>query len=328
MRQPDVSPPFRWDLIAPDQLGSLLAGTAAPDLWFLDALVECAGKVVARSGDGDLFFVGRSLDSTFDLLGGSFAESGPHVCRLPFSFARPAARTGRWWQARPLSTAERARARRLLGELGLAPAALARRARPVVFVDVVSHGSTFTELFALLREWADEDRAPWAAIRRKVRFIGVTKRGKTSPNAYRWHQHAAWTSELPAAAVRNVSVDVRVWRYLADNQVKLTRSFTPELWLAEAGGPERNEAHRPALAEAVAITSYGRSGEGRAKLARAIAGEPALSQAWLRDIVRRLNQAGAGQRLGHEPQFRPPKLGSVTQKGPPVCPDCRLRAGR
>jgi hypothetical protein len=44
--------PFRWDLIAPDRLGSLLARTASPDLWFLDELVACAGKVLARSGNG------------------------------------------------------------------------------------------------------------------------------------------------------------------------------------------------------------------------------------------------------------------------------------
>jgi len=28
--------PFRWDLVTPDQLGSLLAGTTQPDLWFLE----------------------------------------------------------------------------------------------------------------------------------------------------------------------------------------------------------------------------------------------------------------------------------------------------
>jgi hypothetical protein len=40
----DVSPPFRWDLVTPDQLGSMLAGTTEPDLWFVDDLVQCAGK--------------------------------------------------------------------------------------------------------------------------------------------------------------------------------------------------------------------------------------------------------------------------------------------
>jgi hypothetical protein len=52
VREPiDVNLPFRWDLVTPDQLGSLLAGTTEPDLRFLDALVECTGKVLARSGN-------------------------------------------------------------------------------------------------------------------------------------------------------------------------------------------------------------------------------------------------------------------------------------
>jgi hypothetical protein len=82
--------PFRWDLVTPDQLGSLIAGTDAPDLWFLDDLTGCTGKVLARSGNGDLVFVGRSLDSMFDLLGGVFAgRAEPRLMRLPFSFQRP-----------------------------------------------------------------------------------------------------------------------------------------------------------------------------------------------------------------------------------------------
>lgn len=304
--------PFRWDLIAPDRLGSLLAGTAEPDLWFLDALAECAGKVVARSGGGDLFFVGRSLDSVFDLLSGALAESGPGVYRLPFSFARPVLQSGRRWRARPLSAAEREQARGVLAGLGLAPAVLARRARPAAFADVVSHGSTFTELFLLLRDWADEDRGQWDVIRRKLRFTGVTARRKTSPNTFRWQQHAAWAGQLPAGAIRNVSVAGLVWGYLANSQVKLTSSFKPDQWLAEAGGPQRDPAIRQALAEAVAITTYGRSVQGRKRIARAISHEPALSQPWLRDVVRQLNQSGTRQR-------QPPP-------GAPAPPEPRNRA--
>jgi hypothetical protein len=55
----EVRSPFRWDLVSPDQLGSMLDGVGLPDLWFLDDLVGCAGKVLARSGGSDLYFVGR-----------------------------------------------------------------------------------------------------------------------------------------------------------------------------------------------------------------------------------------------------------------------------
>lgn len=150
----EIAVPFRWDLVSPDQLGSLLAGAGEPDLWFLDSLVACAGKVLARSGDGDLFFVGRSLDSMFDLLSGALtgAAAAPDVRRLPLSFARKPVRAGRGWRRPPLGDAGRRQARRMLAALGLAPQALARRSRPATFADVVSAGSTFTEMFTLLRD--------------------------------------------------------------------------------------------------------------------------------------------------------------------------------
>jgi hypothetical protein len=50
VREFEVNPPFRWDLLTPSQLGSLLADTTDPDLWFLDDLVDASGKVLARAG--------------------------------------------------------------------------------------------------------------------------------------------------------------------------------------------------------------------------------------------------------------------------------------
>jgi len=131
-------------------LGTLLDGEDRPDLWFAEDLLECAGKVVARSGDGDLFFVGRSLDSMFDLLGGALAATSwsSRLHRLPVSFAVSGRfADGRWRSAR-ISHAQHEQARRILAELGLSPHALARRDRPVAFVDVVHSGSTFTKLFS------------------------------------------------------------------------------------------------------------------------------------------------------------------------------------
>jgi hypothetical protein len=288
----ELTVPFRWDLVSPDQLGSLLEGAREPDLWFLDCLVACAGEVLARAGDGDLFFVGRSLDSMFDLLSGALSgvAAAPRMHRLPLSFARNGVPVGSRWQPRPLSDAERRQARRILAADGLDPRALARRARPAAFADVVDGGSTFTELFTLLRDWIAEDGAQWDVIRRKLRFIGVTVRRATSPNTFRWQQHAAWTRLLPARAVRNVSLDWPAWTYLADRQVKLTRSFTPDRWLADAAGPGHGEPTRQALAEAVALVAYGRSPAGRTGLAQAVAGEPGLAEPWLRSLVTDLSR--------------------------------------
>lgn len=283
--------PFRWDLITPDQLGSLLHGTTEPDLWFLPHLVACTGKVLARSGNGDLVFVGRSLDSMVDLLGGALADcrDGPQLHRLPLSFARSPIAEGRRWRRRPLTMRELAQARRILAGVGVTPYRLARRERPVTFVDVVHAGSTFTDLFHLLSDWIDEERETWPVIRRKIRFVGVTIRRKTSPNTARWQQEADWTRRLPARAVVNVSMPYGVWSYLGDHQVKLTRTFRPEHWSAEAPGPERDERTRQALAEAAALVAYGRSGWGRRAVARAVGREPALAEAWLRSLVTELS---------------------------------------
>jgi hypothetical protein len=188
-----------------------------------------------------------------------------------------------------LTAAHQDRARLLLAGVGAAPHALARRKRPLAFADIVSSGGTFTGLFTLLRRWVDDEHAQWDVIRRKVRFVGVTKRFRTSPNTVRWHQHAPWARELPASAVVNVSCDLATYYYLADDQRKLNRSFYPARWLADPDGPGRSAATRQALAEAAALVAYGRSSQGRTALARAISGEPALAQPWLRSVVLALN---------------------------------------
>jgi hypothetical protein len=231
----------------------------------------------------------------FDLLSGALAGRGGRwrTYRLPVSLHRPAVRVGSKWRLRPFTAPERAEARRLLADAGLSPYALARRQRPATFVDVVHRGSTFTELFTLLRAWIAEEHEAWDVIRRnKLRFVGVTSRGKTSPNTFRWQQHAPWTRQLPARSILNVSLDPWVWSYFGDHQIKLTRWFRPERWLADAEPPDRDPKTRQALAEAVAIVAHGRSAHGRKALTRAIDGEPTLAQPWLRSLIALLNNNG------------------------------------
>lgn len=282
--------PFRWDLVTPDQLGTLLRDTAEPDLWFAPRLAQCAAKVLARSGGGDLYFVGRSLDSMFDLLGGALTGiTVPQVFRLPLSFSGATVRRGEPFR-RPLSPPELAHARAVLTDAGLAPSALARRPRPATFVDVVDSGSTFTEVYTLLRDWVDDDRLPWNVIRRRLCFVGVTIRTHTSPNTFRWKHSAPWTRQLPANSVLSVSLDLPVWSYLGNSQVKLTRSHYPDRWLSDLEGPGRDARTRQALAEAVALVAFGRSPLCRALLAETIGREPNLRRPWLRAIHRQLSR--------------------------------------
>jgi hypothetical protein len=287
----DATVPFRWDLITPDQFGTLIDGTEPPTLWFVDDLIDCAGKVLARSGDGDLYFVGRSLDSMFDLLGGALDETTwrDRLHRLPLSFARPGRWIGRRVRPGRLNDHQVQRARRVLTGLDLQPYALARRKRPATFVDIVHNGSTFTELFSLLRRWVDDQRETWPVIRRKLRFVGVTVRKRTSPNTFRWQQHAEWTSTLPSRSVVNVSLDGWVWGYLGNDQYKLTRTFRPNDWLGDVDGPVRGEHAARALAQALALVEHGRSREARAGLVRTMAREPAIGHPWLRALVVQLD---------------------------------------
>ncbi|MFJ1764589.1 hypothetical protein ACIOD2_29995 [Amycolatopsis sp. NPDC088138] len=272
--------PFRWDLLRPDHLGSLLDGVPEPDLWFLDDLADCAAKVLARSGDGDLYFVGRSGDSVFDLLGGALPDPA-RLHLLPLSTA---------FVDHPLfdrlHPAEVAQLRANLAAHGLTPGLLARGSKPVVLVDVVSSGGTFGKLLDILRDWAADEGADRAAIRRRLRIVGLTRRTHTSPNTRRWQQHAGWAQDV---TIRNVSVETALFGYLADRQQKLTRSFGRDLWAAEGvRSPGRDHRTRRALAEAVAIVEAGRSPAVRAQLARVLRREPAIAEPWLRDLVRRL----------------------------------------
>jgi hypothetical protein len=280
--EPATNLPFRWDLVRPDQLGRLPDGCEPPDLWFVDELVLASARVLARSADSRLVFVGRSADSVFDLLSGALADTEwrDRLDRMPFSFRG---------DADDLTPAEVERARAILAARRVAPDRLARIGQKVTFVDLVAHGYTFTNLYRLLRDWIAEQHQPWNAVRRNLRFLGIIGEWKPSPNTWRWHQHVDWTPELPANSVLNVSLHLAVWRYFGNDQVKTTRSFTRTQWgQADPDGPRHDEKARQALAEAVAIVQHGREPETRRAIARTMSREPAFAGAWLRRLVTQL----------------------------------------
>ncbi|MFI6815674.1 hypothetical protein ACIBG7_24940 [Nonomuraea sp. NPDC050328] len=248
---------------------------------FLGELVECAAKVVARSGNGDLFFVGRSCDSLHDLLKGALAgtSSSDRLHLLPYSHRSES----------EYAAADLRQLRVNLAALGVTPSALERRDRPIVFTDLVHSGWTFENLYRVLREWIDDEPAAWQVIRTKMRFLGITQQGKTAPNAWRWWQHAPWVKELPRRAVTNVSLDSWVWSYLGDQQSKLAPSFRPPRWADPTVTiPPRDDKTLDALSEAVTLVDQGRSREVRQALARVMAGEPTFREGWLRSLAHEL----------------------------------------
>ncbi|GAB3925956.1 hypothetical protein GCM10029976_019930 [Kribbella albertanoniae] len=236
--------------------------------------------MLGQCGNGELHFVGRSVDSLFDLLSGVLdgTEWGARLHPLPLSMAQS-------WQYQGEFTAAEIRQLRInLAANGLAPADL-MRGKPTVFVDLVSEGGTFERLFAVLRQWIDDEHAQWDVIRRQLRFVGITGRRQTSPNAFRWQQHADFTAELPAAAIRNVSLDGQIWSYFGNHQHKTAASFRRTAWADPAANePRRDERSRMALAEAVQVVAAGRTPEVRRKLAELLTHEPAIKERWLRDL--------------------------------------------
>ncbi|PSK81392.1 hypothetical protein CLV63_1478 [Murinocardiopsis flavida] len=277
---PEPTRPFRWDLVRRDQLGSLLGGTPEFFPEYLDEMVHCAARILALSADGDLYFVGRSADDLHDLLSGVLSGTSwrDRVRQLPLSLYQG--------DGARLTPAETRQLRVNLDADGLAPAALMRRDRPVVFTDLVASGSTFGNLHRLLRDWIAEERAPWDVIRTKLRYIGVTGRRRTSPNTWRWQQHAEWTAELPARAVRNVSMDERRWQYLAAAEPKITPSFRRTRWLdPSVAQPRHDDETRKALASAVALVEHGRGPEVRARILDRLRAEPAAKERWLRTFL-------------------------------------------
>lgn len=285
MSGPEPVVPFRWDLVRGDRLGEMplsSAETHAP--YRFPELVVCAAKVLARCGGGTVFFPGRSCDSVHDLLAAALhgTSHAGAVRLLPFSRAGGIAGLGprevNQWR---VNCAAR----------GLTPAVIARAGRPVALCDLVYEGRTFAEIYRLLRAWVEDEREPWSVVRRKLRFIGIVRQGKSSPNTWRWNQAAAWTRDLPPSAIVNVSLEPWAWSYLGDYQPKLTASFTRARWAEPQGGPDRSEVTRRALHEAERLTGYARSRQGRADLMRHLVREPAFRQPWLRTLVGELRRA-------------------------------------
>ncbi|MDG4859805.1 hypothetical protein P8605_16875 [Streptomyces sp. T-3] len=286
--------PYRWRLSSygggrPDRIGDLPEGPGdeqgRPGTWYVGQLTEATAKVLARAGGADLCFLGRSLDGMYDLLTGAL-EHAPwegRLHRLPVSCTDDDAWT----------PAVRSRFREHLAAAGLEPSALARRKRPIAVVDVVCWGRSFSTLHRNLAAWIEESREPWPVIRRKLRYVGVTRRGKSSPNHERWQQSEAWVRTLPAGHVVNVSMNSWMWSELADSEPKVTRSFPSWMW-HDIDRPivERHKNVAAALTRAQALVEAGRSREVRAELVRLMAREPGFAEREVRAVAGALRASG------------------------------------
>lgn len=281
-----MSKPFRWDVSRREQLGSLALASPAPAYAeFCSDLRECAARVVAFSRDSDLVFVGRSPESIFDYLSGVLVATG--WSRRLSLFNVSIRETSVAEVAAELPAALRA-VREHLAELELSPGVLLGRERAVVLVDLVDSGATMQRVTELVLSWAREARVDLAAVRRKLRFLGITWRKKTSPNTFRWQQHAPWLDEFPPESVKNVSIPWRLWNFLGNEQPKVSRTNPPERWaepeMASAPLPRPTEA----LSRAAQLLDLGRSRAERSLFSDCLAKLPEVRQPWLRSLIHEL----------------------------------------
>lgn len=282
--------PFRWDVRRREQLGRLLdvPTPKRPHAWvptrFRDLLPEvrgCAVRVLARAGDARLVFVGRSPENLFDYLTGALAHtSWADRCDL-LSVSIP------WGDVhgflpRPMVEGLHAHCR----ALGLSPAEIARSPRPVALVDWVSSGTTFGSLSATLATWAREEGVDVNAVRRRLRFVGITRRTKNSPNTWRWFQRVDWAGDYPRNALRGVSVPYWFWSELGNYQDKTMRSNSAEHWGTETlMHPPRDPEAIEALKVAVRIHEQARTRDERARFAAELTAREEMREPWLRSLV-------------------------------------------
>jgi hypothetical protein len=182
-----------------------------------------------------------------------------------------------------------------LAALGLSPGEIAGSARPKVFVDLVYGGSTFGHLLGLLEHWAGDTRVDVAAVRRRIRFLGITVRTKNSPNTWRWYQQVEWARRLPRSSLRSVSIPYGLWTYLGDSQKKVARWHPPARWGAEdASLPPRDEDALQALRLAHRVHERGRA--ERSRFAAELAGQGQLRDPAVRRLILQLRGTSAHRR--------------------------------
>lgn len=289
--------PFRWDIRRREQLGRMMEAPR-PEGWGRDRywdetfaeIRNTSARVLARAGDARLVFVGRSPECLFDYLSGALAETSWAERLDLLSVSMPSGDVhGR--PDIPQSSVEGLHA--MLRALRLSPAEIASAPRPVAFVDVVSRGGTFGSLAESLAAWARLEGVDVNAVRRRLRFVGMTVRTKNSPNTWRWFQRGGWTEDFPRSALRGVSIPDWFWSYQGGYQLKMTPSNDYTRWGTDA---MTRPVHEPeafeALRTAFRIHEQARTRDERARFAAALAEREEMREPWLRSLVVEVRRGG------------------------------------
>ena len=262
------SKPFRWELASRSQLGRLIDDEFSLDQRLAKNIRDCSSRIISHLDSASIVFVGRSLESVNAYLqgiGNGTLLEGNTTCLNISLF---------WYTIKDIRKKGMAYVEALrahMNSLGLAPESIINRADPVTFVDVVYKGSTFGRIFEFYKRWSIDISADFPALKRKLRFLGVTARVENGPNTWRWSQHCDWVSEM-SSGVKSVSIDMCLWSHIANQQSKMTASITPDKWLSKTIFCPDHESNRiKALNEAFALYQLGLCRRERHCLAREIA---------------------------------------------------------
>jgi len=275
--------PFRWRIEAPDELGSLIK----PDLELSDRLLSdvryCAARILAFSQNSRLVFVGRSLDSVHDYLTAILDNTSWHNRLLRLNISLYGHSIGHIRQNHPKSFAS---LKKYFEELTIDPIAVKSNKIPTSFVDVVCEGGTYEQIFKLLNDWSNELENGSAEMNKKIRFIGITRRKKTSPNTWRWQQQTEWTKYLKSSNIKNVSMEYEFWNYVANYQPKITKSFTPKMWeTADSDSPSYAEETIKALNEAHFLYNAGKGKNEKQLFVKELLNKQSMKLDWLRNLA-------------------------------------------
>ena len=274
--------PFRWDLSRREQLGRLTEGEcyeAYPE--FIDDLRACCSRVLAFSEGGMLVFVGRSPESMFDYFSGVLSGTSHEEQLVLLNISN---------RGRPVSEIRKEDPTAYEGlvdhfqQCGVSPGDILSRKTKTYFTDIVARGGTFGEIAQFLHDWAAETSVPWRDLRKKLGFLGVTLKKKTSPNTWRWYQQSEWVQDLQVKHTRSVSIGDKLIYYLADYQPKTSWSHWPRWWGSEKSQkPPREEHILMALRTAYSI--YLRGTEEKQLFSELLSRESAMMDAWFRQVV-------------------------------------------
>lgn len=284
-----TDPPFRWNLARRQELGSLVKGAPAESYpGFHEDLRACCVRLVALAGDSELIFVGRSPESIFDYLSGLLADTSWAERSTLLNLSMRYETSEAIGREDPVALRG---IREQLVALHLSPAAIAA-GRPHAFIDLVAGGSTFGNLAGLLLHWAADEGVDAAALRRRIRFVGITERSKNSPNTWRWYQRVPWAAEFPRRSLCSVSIPWRLWNYLGNEQKKVSRWHPPMVWGKEGcfTEPPRESYHLEALRLAHRLHEQGRRPEERGRFAAELAAQREMVEPWLRRLVLELRR--------------------------------------